>query len=668
MAAAAAAERERLAGALKVLAHLHWIWLPLGILLEAVSMGAFAAMFRRLLTAGRARPRRTETLATIYAANAMSVTVPLAGPGLAAAYLFRRFTRLGAGALLAGWSLLAGAVITTATWFLILAAAGLASGHTIALAITAPVVAIGAIALTTIAVAARHPRLRQALENYLTQALKRGARLLRWPATDPKLALRAWAERFGALRLPPSTWALATGDALVNWLADAAVLTVSIVAVGAVVPWRDLLLVYAAGIGAQSLSLTPGGLAVTEGAISVALVASGLHVRQAIAAAVLYRLISFWLVAAVGWVIMLLLQARRPVGTPAEPALEPAAEPPPVTQPSAHELVLLHGQPGSAADWQAVLARLPKHLHAVAKDRPGYGTSDRRAAGFKVNAQTILNDLDERGVDSAVLVGHSWAGGAALRAASLAPHRVKAVVLLAGVGPGSVSIVDWLLAAPVIGPLSAQIMWRWTPWMARARLAWLTRRRGRQRRPLYPGEHISLQVWGQKDGRAEPRWRAFLTEQRALLSELAELEAALPSIGVPVLLLADPADQIVPIMSAHRLASELPDARLRLISDAGHHLPRRAPAAVAEAIAGFLAAIDDSQPAGRPMTSAPEALLPSLTPKPPAPPCTHGAGRVLRHDRRGHHVPDDRRVWDLRGVRPGRHRQGRRARDPQAGA
>ena len=150
-------------------------------------------------------------------------------------------------------------------------------------------------------------------------------------------------------------------------------------------------------------------------------------------------------------------------------------------------------------------------------------------------------------VDSAVLVGHSWAGGAALQAASLAPDRVKAVVLLAGVGPGSVSIVDWLLAAPVIGPLSAQIMWRWTPWIARARLAWLSRRQGR---PLYPGEHVGLQVWGQKDSGVEPLWRAFLTEQRALLSELAELEAALPSIGVPVLLLADPADPIVPIMTA----------------------------------------------------------------------------------------------------------------------
>ena len=149
--------------------------------------------------------------------------------------------------------------------------------------------------------------------------------------------------------------------------------------------------------------------------------------------------------------------------------LEPPAEPAPQTKPQTapHQLVPLHGQPGSAADWDAVLARLPAHLHAVAKDRPGYGASRRNAAGFTANAQAVLDDLDERGVDAAVLVAHSWAGGAALPA----PHRVKAVVLLAGVGPGSVSIADWLLAAPVIGPLAAQVAWAWTPWIARARLA-----------------------------------------------------------------------------------------------------------------------------------------------------------------------------------------------------
>jgi len=603
LTAAAAAENSDVAGSLDVLAHLRWTWLAAGIALEVISMAAFAAMFRQLLKAGRARPRRSETLATVYAANAMSVSVPLAGPGLAAAYLFRRFTRFGAGAAGAGWALLAGGVISATAWVVVLAVGGLASGRTVALAITVPALALALAVTAAIVVAARYPRARQVLENVLTRALARGARLLRWPATDPKLTLRAWGQRFGALRLRPSSWALAFGDSLLNWFTDAAVLTVGIIAVGAHVPWHYLLLVYLAGVGAQGLSLTPGGLGLTEGAISLALVASGVHVRQAVAAAVLYRLISFWLNAAAGWLILLFLQARRPAAQSApEPALEPSAEPGPGTAPQAHELVLLHGQPGSAADWDAVLARLPGHLHAMAKDRPGYRASPRRAAGFTANAQVILDDLDERGVQAAVLVAHSWAAGAALLAARQAPHRVKAVVLLAGVGPGSVGIVDWLLAAPVIGPLAAQVMWRWTPWIARVRLAWLS---GREGRPLEPGEHLNLQVWGERDAGPEPRWRAFLTEQRALLGELAELEDALPSIGVPVLLLADPADQIVPIMTAQRLVSELPQARLRLISDAGHHLPRRAPGAVVEAIAGFVAALDEPAPAAQRLSPAP---------------------------------------------------------------
>ena len=602
MAGAAAAERSRLAGSLTVLARLHWTWLPVGILLEAISMAAFAAMFRRLLSAGRVRPTRTSMLSHHLRGERDVGLRPAGRPGVAAAYLFRRFTRLGAGVLLAGWALLAGGVISSVTWALLLACGGLASGHTRGPGDHRfPASRFVVIVTAMIAVAARRPRLRAALERYLAQALKHGARLLRWPATDPKLALRAWAERFGALRVPPSTWALATGDGLVNWLADAGVLAVSILAVGAAVPWRDLLLVYAAGIGAQSLSLTPGGLAITEGAISVALVASGLRVGQAVAAAVLYRLISFWLIAAVGWLILLVLRARRPAAEAApEPALEPApgsapGQPPatragraragPPARPARHRRRLAGGH-GAAARPAARGGDRPPRLRR--QPTPGRRIQRQRRRQF---SKTWMNGR---------WTPPSWSvtpgpGASRCRRRALAPDRVKAVVLLAGVGPGSVSILDWLLAAPVIGPLSAQIMWRWTPWIARARLAWLSRRQGR---PLYPGEHISLQVWGQKDGGAEPLWRAFLTEQRALLSELADLEAALPSIGVPVLLLADPADQIVPIMTAQRLASELPDARLRLVEHASHHLPRRAPGAVAEAIAEFLAAIDDSQPAG----------------------------------------------------------------------
>jgi pimeloyl-ACP methyl ester carboxylesterase len=255
-------------------------------------------------------------------------------------------------------------------------------------------------------------------------------------------------------------------------------------------------------------------------------------------------------------------------------------------RPRAHALVLLHGQPGSSADWQQVTGRLPAHWHAVAVDRPGYGSNPRPAAGFAANAADVFAQMDSRGIQCAVLVGHSYGGGVALAAASLAPHRVEAVVLLASVGPGCVNVWDRLLAAPGTGPLCALIAWRLTPWVARARLARLTRR---QARPLAPGEHVNWQIWGHASRDCGRLWRTFLAEQRALVRELGQLAAAVPLVQAPVLLLTDPTDRLVPLGTAWQLATTLSSARLQLVEDAGHHLPRRAPDAVADALVAFLA-------------------------------------------------------------------------------
>jgi pimeloyl-ACP methyl ester carboxylesterase len=251
--------------------------------------------------------------------------------------------------------------------------------------------------------------------------------------------------------------------------------------------------------------------------------------------------------------------------------------------------VLLHGQPGSGADWQLVAERLPAHLHAVAADRPGYGSSPLAAGGFAAGARAALDDLDSRGIRHAVLVGHSYGGGVALSAASLAPQRVEAVILLASVGPGCVNGLDRLLAARGAGPLLARAAWQLTPWIARARLAWIARRRGR---PLGPGEHIGWAIWGHTSRQHGPLWRTFLTEQRALLRELDDLLSVLPSIQAPVLLLADPGDRVIPVSTARRLAQALPDARLQLAEGAGHHLPRRAADVVASAIVAHLAMVE----------------------------------------------------------------------------
>ena len=50
----------------------------------------------------------------------------------------------------------------------------------------------------------------------------------------------------------------------------------------------------------------------------------------------------------------------------------------------------------------------------------------------------------------------------------------------------------------------------------------------------------------------------------------------------------------MPVDTGRQLAKALPDARLQLLQGAGHHLARRAPGAVADAMVAFLAAVEQS--------------------------------------------------------------------------
>ena len=106
--------------------------------------------------------------------------------------------------------------------------------------------------------------------------------------------------------------------------------------------------------------------------------------------------------------------------------------------------------------------------------------------------------------------------------------------------------------------------------------------------PVDPGQHVNWHVWGNSGSEHTPLWRTFLAEQRALVREADGLRP----VRAPALLLADPRDTLVPVVTARRLARDMPDATLRLVEGPGHHLPLRAPGVVADAITGFLASLD----------------------------------------------------------------------------
>ncbi len=86
-----------------------------------------------------------------------------------------------------------------------------------------------------------------------------------------------------------------------NWVFDCACLVFSILAVGGHVPWQGVLAAYGLTQLAAALPITPGGIGVVEGTLSVLLIAYHMPAATAIAAVMLYRAISFWILVPVGW-------------------------------------------------------------------------------------------------------------------------------------------------------------------------------------------------------------------------------------------------------------------------------------------------------------------------------------------------------------------------------
>jgi putative heme transporter len=115
------------------------------------------------------------------------------------------------------------------------------------------------------------------------------------------------------------------GSAFRNWTFDLLCLAFSIKAAGAHVPWWGIVLAWAAASGGTSLNLTPGGLGVVEIALTGALVALGVPSTQALAAALVYRAITFWLAIVIGWPIYWRLSREHP-SVAAAPAETPAKD------------------------------------------------------------------------------------------------------------------------------------------------------------------------------------------------------------------------------------------------------------------------------------------------------------------------------------------------------
>jgi pimeloyl-ACP methyl ester carboxylesterase len=242
-------------------------------------------------------------------------------------------------------------------------------------------------------------------------------------------------------------------------------------------------------------------------------------------------------------------------------------------------VLMLHGQPGAAADWEPLERALGEGVRTIAIDRPGW---DHRTAvtDLEGNARAALAAMDGAGITRATVVGHSLGAAVAAWLACARAERVGRLVLVApAANLESLSAVDYLLAAPVVGWLASVGAMAGGGLILGARplRRWVAEATALDDRYLRAAGRLLL---------APAAWRSFVREQRFLVRDLPELERRLKQIAAPTTIVAGTGDHVVPVAAARRLAGQIPGAELVEFEHAGHLLHVQHAGRLAKVITG----------------------------------------------------------------------------------
>jgi pimeloyl-ACP methyl ester carboxylesterase len=244
-------------------------------------------------------------------------------------------------------------------------------------------------------------------------------------------------------------------------------------------------------------------------------------------------------------------------------------------------VVFLHGNPGSSADWEPLLAVAGEHRRAVAWDAPGFGRAS--APGFPqtvaAHAGFVGRALEELGIERAHLVAHDFGGPWGLAWATADPERfASAILICTGALPG----YRWHALARV---------WR-TPVVGELFMATTTRagfrlllRRGN--RPALPRAFV------------DRMYDEFDRETRAAVLQLyrsvadvgaaGELRArAVRALDRPALVIWGRNDPYLGVEQAERELRAFPRAEVMVLDRAGHWPFVDYPEAVSAAVVSFL--------------------------------------------------------------------------------
>lgn len=251
-------------------------------------------------------------------------------------------------------------------------------------------------------------------------------------------------------------------------------------------------------------------------------------------------------------------------------------------------IVLVHGLGTDSSAWDRVVPALAQRHRVITVDLPGY--SLRSLVESVPSATDLADDLDRLlgtlGIDSAVLVGHSFGGAVCLITAHRHPDRCAGLVLLAPGGFGAelnplLPLVGTRFGSRLLrslyGPRTSRTIERLAA-RVESRSGWDSRVRVAELKETY--DRL-------RSEQARAQFRTSVRQSLALNAGADRSQFARIDPHVPILVIWGREDRVLPSWHAKNATDLLPWAVVRLMDGVGHTPHRSSPELVSREIRAF---------------------------------------------------------------------------------